>query len=58
VAVGYLAWPGLERTPPSDRFEYLEEVTFAHVGEPFLASIQKSRDASDDGPVRSPVELV
>jgi hypothetical protein len=49
---------GARANPTIDPFEYLEEVAFAHVGEPFLASIQKTRDASDDGPVRSPVELV
>ncbi len=39
--------------PTIESFEYLEEVSFAHVGKPFLAYGQKTRDAHDDRPLHT-----
>lgn len=34
-------------------FDYLEQVTFAHVGKPFLAYTQRTRDAVTDQPLHA-----
>lgn len=39
--------------PTIDTFSYLEEVTFGHVGKPFLAYNQKTRNVADDAPLHA-----
>ena len=39
--------------PTIDAFRYTEEVTFAHVGKPFLAYSQKTRDAASGQPLHA-----
>jgi len=39
--------------PTIDDFSYLEELTFGHVGKPFVAMAQKTRDASTELPLHA-----
>ena len=39
--------------PTIEDFEYFEEVTFGHVGKPFISYIQKSRDVVTELPLHS-----
>ena len=45
--------PGAGSYPTIDAFEYREEVTIGHVGKPFLAYTQKTRDAGTDLPLHA-----
>jgi len=46
---------GAGRYPTIDDFEYLEELNFSHVGKPFLAMTQRSRDPRSDAPLHAEV---
>lgn len=39
--------------PTIDDFSYTEEITFAHVGKPFLAYTQKTRHATTESPLHA-----
>ena len=39
--------------PTIDAFRYVEELTFSHVGKPFLAMVQGTRDFDHGGPLHS-----
>jgi hypothetical protein len=39
--------------PTIEAFEYLEEVAYSHVGKPFLAYTQRTRDAATGGPLHT-----
>ena len=44
---------GTGEYPTIEPFEYLEEVTFSHVGKPFLVYGQKTRSAVDGAPLHA-----
>ncbi len=44
---------GAGHYPTIEDFEYFEEVSFGHVGKPFVAYGQKTRDASTDLPLHA-----
>ena len=39
--------------PSIESFEYVEEATFNHVGKPFIAYVQKTRDSETNAPLHS-----
>lgn len=47
--------PGEGHYPTIDDFAYLEELTFSHVGKPFLAMNQRTRDPLSDAPLHAEV---
>ncbi len=51
--VGTWRGTGSGSYPTIDDFSYVEEVTFGHVGKPFLAYGQKTRHASTDLPLHA-----
>src|ERR1700758_4412998 len=51
--LGTWAGQGEGDYPTIQRFEYLEEVVFSHVGKPFLAYAQKTKAVSDEKPLHA-----
>lgn len=47
--------PGEGHYPTIPDFAYLEELTFGHVGKPFLAMTQRTRDPKSDAPLHTEV---
>ena len=45
--------PGEGHYPTIPDFAYLEELTFGHVGKPFLAMTQRTRDPQSDAPLHT-----
>jgi THAP4-like, heme-binding beta-barrel domain len=53
--VGTWRGPGEGHYPTIDDFSYLEELSFNHVGKPFLAMTQRTRDPLSDAPLHAEV---
>lgn len=53
--IGTWRGPGGGHYPTIDDFVYLEELTFSHVGKPFLAMTQRTRNGDTDAPLHAEV---
>ena len=53
VMVGEWHGSGVGHYPDIEEFEYLEEITFGHVGKPFLTYSQRTKNPSDRQPLHS-----
>jgi hypothetical protein len=51
--VGTWKGKGMGSYPTVEPFEYLEVATFSHVGKPFLAYVQRTRDAATGEPLHA-----